>query len=467
MPLLFRVENPVEGAGGLPVSTVATPPSAGRLSPPEDAGADTLHMRRAVAMPQAVTAWLQDILRERFNADITLRETDTGHHELSVPGLNHVVRIRNDYEHFERNPRNLPCGRWTPGNARWLPQPWHSLPAPGMAVAPTPLVTHDEHAGRSTLHYDVLGLTYWMLSRREEVDADGLLDANQRFPAEASHAWRHGYLDRPIVDEWMEVLRRVMQAAWPGLPLRETHYSLWLTHDVDTPARYGFLSATRLARAMCADIARRRPFGTILRAPSIRRTCRWLLDTRDPYNTFDWIMQRSEQAGLRSTFFFICGRTDPRRDAHYRPEDPAIIELMQRIHVRGHEIGLHPSYHCHLNPQALCAEADRLREACARAGIVLPEVGARMHYLRWSTPATLHALTGAGLAYDATLGYAKQPGFRCGTCHEYPAFDPVAQRALPLRIRPLIVMESTVIGNVLPETVEAAEDTLQRLMEAC
>ena len=50
--------------------------------------------------------------------------------------------------------------------------------------------------------------------------------------------------------------------------------------------------------------------------------------------------------------------------------------------------------------------------------------------------------------YDSTLGYADRPGFRCGTCHEYPAFDPVAQVHLNLRIRPLVVMECTVIDSV-------------------
>lgn len=50
------------------------------------------------------------------------------------------------------------------------------------------------------------------------------------------------------------------------------------------------------------------------------------------------------------------------------------------------------------------------------------------------------------MAYDSTLTYADHPGFRCGTCHEYPAFDPVAGTALQLRIRPLIAMECTVLA---------------------
>lgn len=46
------------------------------------------------------------------------------------------------------------------------------------------------------------------------------------------------------------------------------------------------------------------------------------------------------------------------------------------------------------------------------------------------------------------MTYADRPGFRCGTCFEYPAFDPVAQEALSLRIRPLIAMKCTVTSSL-------------------
>src|SRR5690606_4987352 len=73
----------------------------------------------------------------------------------------------------------------------------------------------------------------------------------------------------------------------------------------------------------------------------------------------------------------------------------------------------------------------------------------------------------AGMSYDTTLGYATRPGFRCGTCHEYPAFDPVRHRPLKLRLRPLVVMESTVMQTMQAHQVSAVEARVSRLMEAC
>lgn len=70
-----------------------------------------------------------------------------------------------------------------------------------------------------------------------------------------------------------------------------------------------------------------------------------------------------------------------------------------------------------------------------------------MHYLRWKTPDTLLAWNNAGLHYDTTLGYAEAPGFRCGTCHEYPAYNPLSHKMLKTRIRPLIAMEVSIIDK--------------------
>lgn len=92
-----------------------------------------------------------------------------------------------------------------------------------------------------------------------------------------------------------------------------------------------------------------------------------------------------------------------------------------------------------------------------------------MHYLRWETPTTLYGWEAAGTDYDSTLGYADKPGFRCGTCHEYVAVDPIQGKALSLRIRPLIAMECTVIDEQYLGlgTGEAAYSAFAELKRAC
>src|SRR5690606_38702305 len=82
---------------------------------------------------------------------------------------------------------------------------------------------------------------------------------------------------------------------------------------------------------------------------------------------------------------------------------------------------------------------------------------------------TLYGWELAQMDYDSSLGYADRPGFRCGTCHEYPAFDPACNMSLNLRIRPLIAMDVTVLGanHLGLGASNAAREKFLQLKRAC
>ena len=81
----------------------------------------------------------------------------------------------------------------------------------------------------------------------------------------------------------------------------------------------------------------------------------------------------------------------------------------------------------------------------------------------------MRAWANAGMDYDSSLGYADHAGFRCGTCYEYPAFDAVRQEQLRLRIRPLVVMECSVIDKAYAGlgVTEDAANLINTLKERC
>lgn len=388
-------------------------------------------------------SWLEQILGERFGGSFVL-ERHNNRIFLLCPGqAGHIeLACYNNWCEFPTSA--LPITWWDASSAGWDFALQKKLPAPGAKSLPVDLIKATDKG--FIIDYDILGLTYWMLSRREEVE-HGQGDRYARFPAQASHAYQNHYLDRPIVDEWLFVLRQIVQRQWPDLVLRPLHYCMRVSHDVDEPSRYAFKSLRRLVRVVAIDVLQQRNWLAPLRALYAKFRGRRELVSGDPANTFDWLMSLSERYGLVSAFYFICGRTQPVMDADYDPEAPAIRRLMRQIHNRGHEIGLHPSFGAFTQPEVIAAEADRLRQVCAEEGIKQPVWGGRMHYLRWSHPLTMRAWDQAGMSYDSTLGYADMPGFRCGTCHEYPAFDPVARESLNLRIRPLVAMEVTVMSS--------------------
>ena len=392
----------------------------------------------------AALAWLQIILQERFGHTFVLQLLpDAQHIALHLPSDTRCITLALDGVTFSRADSDLPCTPWDAAAEGWQPALPGALPAPGAAQLPTPLITPADNGWH--IGYDILGLTYWMLTRHEEVGRTDL-DNHGRFPAVHSHAYKHGYLERPVVDEWLHVLGQVIARTWPGIALKQHQFCMKVSHDVDAPSRYGFASAKGLLRAMAGDVLKRGDIKNALRAPWIRLNTRDALHPGDPFNTFEWIMDLSDQHGLISAFYFICGRTSA-MDADYEPEHPAIRALMRRIHERGHEIGLHPSYGTYQKPELIAQEAQRLRAVLAEENIQQAEMGGRMHYLRWEQPTTLRAWADAGMAYDSTLSYADYPGFRCGTCFEYPVFDMTSRWRGHLRIRPLIVMECSIMAQ--------------------
>lgn len=386
--------------------------------------------------------------------------------DLCLEGQEKRIHIACERNYFSLGTASgLPCSEWNLIAHGYTPVLDILLPTPGVECKNSQLIK--KRAGEYWLHYDVLQLMSWALSRAEEVGSDQL-DQHARFPARASHAFNHGYLDRPIVDEWLEILRQVMQRQWPCIALKCPTFRLQVSHDVDKISHFAFKPMPLLLLAIGGELAKRRNVNLALLAPFIAWQGRKSLHPKDPLNTFDWIMDNSERRGIKSAFYFIAGSSGL-HDPTYKVEHRAVRTLLQEIDDRGHEIGLHPSYHCYKDHERVKREFGKLKEVCNQAGISRHQWGARMHYLRWETPVTVRALANTGIDYDASLGYADSAGFRCGTCFEYQAFDPVRDESLPIRIRPLIAMECSVMAeNYMGLGTDiAALDTFIRLKRAC
>ncbi len=302
-----------------------------------------------------------------------------------------------------------------------------------------------ETADGLALVVDVFGGVFFLVSRMEEMIRTER-DGHDRFPVTASVAHAEGFIERPIVDEYVALLFGALRTLWPALERRRSSYRLRLTHDIDRPFAVLGQPAWTIARSLVADFARRRePRLALRRLQAIADAGAGRVD-RDPFATFEFLMTASERHGLRSTFYFMAGNEPADHDFRYRLGDPIFVPILREVHERGHEIGLHASYVSHGSAERARAEAEALVEACHAAGFDQPSWGVRQHYLRFANPATWRNQEAAGLAHDSTLGFAERVGFRSGTCREHPVFDLIERRALALRERPLVVMDASLFG---------------------
>jgi len=279
---------------------------------------------------------------------------------------------------------------------------------------------------------DMFAASFFMLTRWEEY-VNRNRDTHNRFPATESLAFKQGFLDRPIVNEYVEELKQRLLELDDSLVFKERKYELFLTHDVDD--LYMWKSWKQVFRVAFGDIIKRKSMTLAL-----ERVAQYFLIKRDaikdPFDTFDWLMDKSEAVGIKSRFYFMSGGVTE-YDNRYKIDESKFLELIEKIKKRGHIIGIHPSYNAFNDIKQFKKELDLLEKT---VGQKITE--GREHYLRFEIPNTWQVWEDSGMKVDSTCGYADKEGFRCGTGDEFSVFNILSREKLMLKERPLIFMDA-------------------------
>ncbi|WP_407306586.1 hypothetical protein [Desulfosporosinus sp. SB140] len=161
------------------------------------------------------------------------------------------------------------------------------------------------------------------------------------------------------------------------------------------------------------------------------------------------LIDLEKRLGVRSSLYFMPFPRKPGILPHHnepsdlrnpaRTEAPAnrasfydVAEqqtLLTRLEEEGWEAGVHGIDAWH-SAQAARAEQRRISQLTGQN-----ELGVRMHWLYFDTPASFQALEEGGFLYDATFGYNEVVGFRAGTLQPYHPLNCQALWELPLHIQ--------------------------------
>ena len=294
---------------------------------------------------------------------------------------------------------------------------------------------------------DLLTSLLLTLCRREEIDSPAR-DSHGRFPASASIASVHGFLVRPIVDEYGLAFQQVLQSLLPNWRPSRRGPTIKLSHDVDELGiPFSFASAVghllrRKAPLACAQDLWSVAAGVepaYLRA--LRNLCRLSLER-----------------GLRPALYWeATART--RVDTGYDLRTPRIARLFEWAKQSGLEMGVHPSYATFRSRHALEQEVSRCRNVLGGG-----RLGGRQHYLRWC-PQTWEDWESCGLSYDSSVGFPEHVGFRSGTCVPYLPWLWESQRCADLLEIPLVVMDGTLVEHMkfdVQQSVKLVRELLRR-----
>ena len=288
------------------------------------------------------------------------------------------------------------------------------------------------------LHADIIASTFFLISRYEEVILRDERDQHGRFPGKKSLAFKAGFLQRPLVDEYGAMLRKL---------LRETGYNItepsekfrkiYLTHDVDQLAHY------RNFRGMAGAVSRffKNPYQT---GKAVKSYFGGI--GNDPWYTFPWFFDLAEElrkekpeSNCESIVFFKTGGGDLMTDKPLHDvRDKDFNRLFSLCRQFGVKIGLHPSYQAGMNPDYIQKEKKILDETTDQQTTY-----SRNHFLNNREPEHMQALIEAGITDDFTMAYADIAGFRLGTSRPVKWINPLTGEITDLTLHPLILMDST------------------------
>lgn len=279
--------------------------------------------------------------------------------------------------------------------------------------------------------FDPLAATFFMVTRYEEY-LPHREDEHGRFCAEESLAWKKGFLDQPVVDQWARLIRNKIAERFPNLELPKQLYTFVQTVDIDAAWRYMHKGIFRTLVGMGRDLFSRRQPDEV-----VRRIKVLMHKEEDPFDTFDYIIDLHQRVPGSYLLFFVLLADYGQYDKPASYLNRHTRELVQHLGDYA-KMGLHPGYHSLEQPMRLDTEKKRLEAIIHRT-----VVRGRYHFLRLRLPRSYRIMQHAGIKHDYTMGYAEAVGFRAGISVPYPFYDLERDHENELLIHPFCVMDTT------------------------
>ena len=304
----------------------------------------------------------------------------------------------------------------------------------------------------SLLPFDPLASAFLIVSRLEEYQ-QGSRDMHGRFEATSSLLYRHGLLEKPVVNIWARMLGDRLQQIYPELNITKRPFRFLTTLDIDNAWAFRHKGCLRTSAALIAS-------GLKGDFRDFRHRVYVLSGlTKDPYDTYDYLAAQLDELNSHAIIFFLLGDYG-RFDKAISWKNREFRKLIQRLAKR-FPLGIHPSW-LSASPE----ELNRLVIEKSRLEMIAGQTvtRSRQHYLRISLPETYRRLASAGIEEDYSMGFADHTGFRAGICIPFRLYDVLAEQELPVTVFPFQVMDVTLRLYMKLSPKDAARKT-KELME--
>lgn len=277
--------------------------------------------------------------------------------------------------------------------------------------------------------FDILAASFYLLSRYEEYQSSPP-DSYGRFDHRHSLAWQAQFLDRPLINEWMNHLRAQLAQQFGTLPQPPRPVSFLPTYDIDIAWSYLHKGRLRTLGGSLVSLVKGnwKQFAARLQVLRGRR--------KDPYDAYGWMNQLHERLKLRPYYFFLLAPRRGRYDKNISPQHKAMQTLVSD-HLIRYPVGIHPSWRSGDETAQLQQELQVLAQLSGQA-----VQASRQHYIRMQLPQTYRRLIEAGIGFDFSMGYGSINGFRASVASPFYWYDLDKEQQTSLLLFPFCYMEA-------------------------
>jgi hypothetical protein len=279
------------------------------------------------------------------------------------------------------------------------------------------------------ISFDLFSASFYLLSRYEEY-LPHEKDSYGRYAHTNSLAYRSGFLDKPLVNIWLQELKRILRSKFPGIRQVPVSYRFMPTYDIDIAYAYLQRGLLRTVAGLARSI-----LGLDFRG--IRDRFRVLAGSgNDPYDVYEALDALHLRYALKPRYFFLVAARLRGYDRNLSPRLPAMQELI-RYHAYGYPVGLHPSWQSGENDQLLAEEKNYLERITEKKVTM-----SRQHYIRLSLPESYRKLISLGIRDEYSMGYGSINGFRASVSSPFNWYDLEREEETALRIFPFCFMDA-------------------------
>lgn len=300
--------------------------------------------------------------------------------------------------------------------------------------------------------FDIFAASFYLLSRYEEY-LPHEKDMYGRYAHENSLAFRENFLNIPVINQWLQLLKKVLKQHFPSFTAKDSSFKFQPTYDIDEAFSYKHKGFLRNAGGAVKDLLKGN-WGKVALRPKVLSN-----KIQDTYDSYEWMDELHQQYNLKPNYFFLVQEKNGKYDKNILPTSNA-MQLLIKQHSEKYLLGVHPSWQSGDEHNLLGKEIKALEEITGKAVTI-----SRQHFIRFILPDTFRRLVEAGIKDDYSMGYGSINGFRASVASPFYWYDLAKEEQTDLLLHPFCYMEANSFYEQKYSSQEALEEMLHYLNE--